>query len=325
MPRPLVINEGPFVFLRNVLVMEFIAFGFFYALSFLSNYEMLYKTLWVSKYLHYNAFDILIFSIFQLLYLALLFLDWYFSNYEIHEKEIVRKSGLLFRHRKTVSLADVVAVDIYQSPLSRMIKHATIILEHSSGRVTKIKNVPRFEERIHYIKQLLPSNRGKRRGDSLAEMLKNEEDLFLEFKETLRFDARNGSSSKELEKAVTKTIVGFMNAEGGTLLIGVNDDGEVMGLDRDYKTLPRKDRDGFENHLNMLVKTMIGLPFTKYVRVTFEKIDGKEVCIVSVKESHKPTYLNSPNNSEEFYVRVGNSTQPFSISQAEEYIRTNWK
>lgn len=325
MARPLIIKEGPFVFLRNVLVMEAVAFIFFYAISFLSNYEMLYRGLWISKYLHYYAFDILLFSVFQLVYLTFLFLDWYFSNFEIYEKEIVKKSGLMFRHRKSVSMSDVVSVEVYQSPLSRMIQHATIILDHQNGRVTKIKNVPRFEEHVHYIKQLLPANAGKRRGESLSLMVTREEDLYLEFKETLRYDMRNGSSSKDLEKAVAKTIVGFMNAEGGTLLIGVSDKGEVMGIERDFNTLPRKDRDGFENHLNMIVKTMIGLQFAKYARVTFESIDGKEVCIVTVKESHKPAYLHTTNGQEEFYVRVGNTTQPFQMSEAEDYIRTNWK
>jgi membrane protein YdbS with pleckstrin-like domain/uncharacterized ParB-like nuclease family protein len=330
MARPLIIKEGPFVFLRNVLVMEAVAFLFFYALSFLGNYELIYRSWGFSHIIPYHVVTILVFSIFQLVYISLLFLDWYFSHYEIHEKNIIRKSGLLFRHRKTVGVSDIVSVETYQSPFSRPIGHATIILEHQSGRVTQLKNIPNFNEHVHYIKQLLPSVQGKRRGESLSELVLREEDAYLEFKETLRYDARNGSSSKDLEKAVVKTIVGFMNAEGGTLLIGVSDKGEVKGIERDFKTLPRKDRDGFENHLNMLVKTMVGLQFAKYARVSFEMVadsEGteKEVCVVTVKESHKPAYLHNGGGHEEFYVRVGNTTQPFSMSEAEEYIRTNWK
>jgi membrane protein YdbS with pleckstrin-like domain len=330
MARPLIIKEGPFVFLRNVLVMEGIAFLFFFALSFLGNYEQIYHGWKFSYLMPYHVVTILVFSIFQLIYLTLLFLDWYFSHYEVHEKDIIRKSGLLFRHRKTVSVSDIISVETYQSPFSRPIGHATIILEHQSGRITQLKNIPNYNEYVHYIKQLLPSVQGKRRGESLSELVKREEDAFLEFKETLRHDARNGSSSKDLEKAVVKTIVGFMNAEGGTLLIGVSDEGEVKGLDRDFRTLPRKDRDGFENHLHMLVKTMVGLQFAKYIRTTFEAIpdesgSDKEVCVVTVKESHKPAYLHNGGGHEEFYVRVGNTTQPFSMSETEEYIKTHWK
>ncbi len=342
MARPLIIKEGPFVFLRNVIVMEVVALFVFYVVSLLGHYEKIYQTFWIAGIVRFQIFLIFTLSIFQLIYLTLLFLDWYFTHYEIHEKEIIKKTGLLFRHRKTVSLADIVSVEIYQSPLSRPIFHATIILEHQSGRVTKLRNVPQFNEHVHYIKQLLPSNRNRPSDEGIFTMIERGEDQFLELKETLRHDARNGSSSKELEKAVVKTIVGFMNAEGGTLLIGVSDDGEVRGLERDFKTLPRKDRDGFENHLNMLLKTMIGLPFAKYVRTTFETIASvesetpvksghladhspKEVCMVTVKESHKPAYLHNGGGHEEFFVRVGNTTQPFSMSEAEEYIKTRWK
>ena len=98
----------------------------------------------------------------------------------------------------------------------------------------------------------------------------------------------------------------------------------MVGLLNDYKTLPKKNRDGFENHLGMLVKTMIGLPFTKYVQAKFEKIDGLEICSISVGKSYKPSYFKG-SNKEEFFVRVGNSTQPFSMSETEEYIKTHWK
>ncbi len=98
-----------------------------------------------------------------------------------------------------------------------------------------------------------------------------------------------------------------------------------MGLENDYKTLQqKKDRDGFENYLNTIIKNMIGLAFSKYIEIKFEKIEGKEICIVSVRESHKPAYLVNGDNKEDFFVRVGNSTQPFSISQASEYIKTKW-
>ena len=116
-----------------------------------------------------------------------------------------------------------------------------------------------------------------------------------------------------------------LNAEGGTLLIGVSDAGDIVGLESDYKALPKKNRDGLENHLSMLIKTSIGLPFAKYVSVDFESVKGHDVCLVNARESHKPAYLRTGDRTEEFFVRVGNSTQPFSMSEAEEYIASHWK
>lgn len=328
--RRIIVKEGPLVFLRNVLLMEVIASLFFVAISFVGNYGLFYQNLGFSRYIRFDIFEVVAFSAFQLIYIGALFLNWYFSHFEILDKEIVRKSGLMFRRRKSVSLSDVASVEIYQSPISRMMHHANIILEHNNGRITQLKNVSNFDEYVHIIKQSVQNTSGRVLTRDPKVLIEQGEGLFLEFKETMRYDGRKGEISKELEKVIAKTIVGFLNADGGTLIIGVNDDGKVIGLENDYKTLPKKNRDGFENHISMLIKTMIGLAFAKYVSVGFESIEDKEtkqmkdVCLVSVREAHKPAYLHNGDNKEDFYVRVGNSTQPFSMSEMTEYIKTHW-
>lgn len=322
--RKIVIKEGPMVFLRDVLIMEILASIMFFGASFLTNYEMLYRSISLSHLVRYDIFIIIIFSLFQLSYITALFLNWYFSHYEIHEQEIVRKSGLLFRHRKAVSLSDVTSVELAQSPLGRMISHGTIILEHKNGRHTSIRNVANFDEYTHIIKQMVYSASGRTLTRDVPSLILEGEGLFLEFKETLRYDVRKGEVSKELEKVVMKTIVGFLNARGGTLLIGVRDDGQVVGLSSDFNSLPKKNKDGFENHLNMLVKTMIGLVFAKYITIKFERSGDLDVCMITVRESYKPAYLQSGEKKEEFFVRVGNTTQPYSMSEASEYIKSHW-
>src|SRR3989338_9905744 len=113
--RRIVLKEGPLVFLRNVLIMEIVASIFLYAISFLQNYEMLYRNWSLDKFVRYDIFLIVVFSCFQLFYVSLLFLEWYFTHFEITEKEITKKSGLLFRHRKSVPLSDVASVETYHS------------------------------------------------------------------------------------------------------------------------------------------------------------------------------------------------------------------
>ena len=322
--RLVIIKEGPLVFLRNVIFMEIIAAIFFFIVSLLGNYEIFFKNLNIHNYIRYDIFEIVVFSLFQFIYIVILFLDWYFSYYEIREREIIRKTGLLFRRKKSVSLYDVASVEIHQSPLGRMMHHANIILEHNNQRITELKNISNFDEYIYIIKQAVHATSGKVLTRDPRVLIDEGEGLFLEFKETLRYDARKGEVSKEMERVIMKTIVGFLNANGGTLIIGVNDKGEATGLENDFKTLPRKNKDGFENHISMLVKTIIGLNFTKYIDVKFEKIKGKEICMVTVSEAHKPAYLLNGDKKEDFYVRVGNSTQPFSMSEASEYIKTHW-
>src|SRR3990167_714232 len=150
--RKIILKEGPLVFLRNVLFMETVAGIILFAASFLENYEMLFRSWGLINFVRYDIFLIVAFSAFQLIYVSLLFLDWYFAHFEINEKEINKKSGLMFRHRKSASLSDVVAIETYHAPLGRMMRHATIIIHHSGGNTTKIKNVSNADEYVHVLK-----------------------------------------------------------------------------------------------------------------------------------------------------------------------------
>ncbi|MBP9701487.1 MAG: putative DNA binding domain-containing protein [Candidatus Pacebacteria bacterium] len=321
--RRIVIKEGPFVFVRNVFAMELVATAVLFGLSFLENYEQLYKALGLIKLLRYDLFLIFGFSTFQLIYIIFLFLQWYFKYYEIRDKELVRRTGFLFPRQKSVPLSQVASVETSHSPINRLMRHATILLEHNNGRITQIQNVADYEECVAVIKQAMENGGKRNTSHSLAEIIKQGEGKFIEFKQTLRWDARNKQTHKDLERAVAKTIVGFLNNDGGTLLIGVTDTGKAVGLEDDYNTLPKKNQDGFENHLTLLIKTMIGMKFRGYISVRFEKMSGNDVCIVDVEPSHKPAYLINENR-EEFFVRAGNSTQPYTMSEAEEYIKTRW-
>jgi membrane protein YdbS with pleckstrin-like domain len=324
--KRVILKEGPSIFIRNVIAMEILAIVFFYSISFLQNYELIFKTIRLDTIARYDIFLVIFFSIFQISYLMALFFNWYFRYFEISEREIVRRSGLIFRRRKSVPMLSIVAVETTQSPLDRLTNHATIIFEHNNGKVTKIRNVADYEETVSIVKQII-ENSTKRRihRHGLQVLTKEGEGPFLEFKQTLRYDLRKKEVSKDIERAIAKTIVGFMNAEGGTLVIGVDDEGTVTGLKNDYESLGKKNRDGFENHLSMIIKKMIGLKFANYVHTSFDFYNGNEACIISIEPSHKPAYLHNGDGKEEFFVRVGNSTQPFSMSEAEEYIKTRWK
>jgi membrane protein YdbS with pleckstrin-like domain len=324
--KRIIIKEGPFVFLRNVIAMEILATIIFIIASYMANYEQLFRYIHLDNFLSYNNFIIVVFSFFQLFYILALFFDWYLKFYEIREKEIVRHSGLMLKKRKSVSLLHIVAVETSQSPIDRLLRHATLTLEHDNGRVTKIQNVAGYEEYAEIIKQSIDNTMKKPiHSRSLQMFLKEGEGLFLEYKQTLRFDLRRKCISKDVERAVIKTIAGFMNADGGTLIIGVDDEAIVTGLKNDYDSLAKKNRDGFENHLSNLVKTMLGVKFANYIHVRFDYYNDNEACIVAVDPSHKPAYIQNADGKEEFFVRMGNSTQPFSMSETEEYIKNRWK
>jgi len=157
---------------------------------------------------------------------------------------------------------------------------------------------------------------------STKELIKEEEGERLEFKSSLRYDFRREQVNKELEKAVAKTVSGFMNSNGGILLIGVNDNGEVEGLQKDYNTLRKSNRDGFELQLTQVLEKYIGKGNLHKFSTTFEEVNGKDVCKIVVDSSSKPVYLEA-EDEDEFYVRQGNSTRPYTMSEAQEYIDDN--
>lgn len=151
------------------------------------------------------------------------------------------------------------------------------------------------------------------------------ENATLEFKSSARWDLKENKISKAMEQVVVKTAAGFLNVEsGGTLLLGVEDDGNILGLGSDYKTLgKRPNRDGFENWLTTLLLDEFGKDASPLIRITFHDIDGKDVCQLALKSSPRPVFVKD-GNGEHLYIRTGNSTRLLTSREAIEYSKQRW-
>ena len=102
------------------------------------------------------------------------------------------------------------------------------------------------------------------------------ENSSLEFKTTLRWDMKTYQINKKLEDVIMKTVAAFSNGEGGILLIGVTDDGEIEGLHHDYTTLGNGDKDSFEIHLRNILNKEFGVEFvTSNLKITFSEVNEK--------------------------------------------------
>ena len=146
----------------------------------------------------------------------------------------------------------------------------------------------------------------------------------LEFKSSLRWDRRDDRVNKKLEGVVVKTLAGFLNAAGGTLLIGVDDAGTVVGLAADYGTLTKHDRDGFELHLNNILGRDLGAATSaSFLNVNFHELDGQDICQVTVEPSDSPIYVEQ-QGEETLYLRVGNGTQALPVKEAVTYVGRHW-
>lgn len=163
----------------------------------------------------------------------------------------------------------------------------------------------------------------------LFDMISAGENNLVEFKTTLRYDLKTGAVNKKLEQAILKTIAAFSNAQGGTLIMGVNDDLEIIGLEQDYQTLHNGTKDEFELHLLNIASAAYGREFTSnFLQVTFPEVQDTEICVVEINPGLKPLYTSVTDNkgvkSDKFYLRSGNSSPELPTREIASYVNSRF-
>lgn len=161
---------------------------------------------------------------------------------------------------------------------------------------------------------------------SLEDMIADGESDALEFKSTLRWDLKEGIVNKKLEEVIMKTLAAFANSQGGTLLIGVDDEGQALGLEHDYLCLGGIDRDKFELHLRNLLNQQFGVGFvTRKMQIKFHRVEDKEVCEIEISPADEPIIITSKDKNgqavEKFYARSGNSSQEIPLGEMSAYVK----
>lgn len=137
----------------------------------------------------------------------------------------------------------------------------------------------------------------------------------LEFKETLEADVRTGEKYPGVLASALKTIAAFLNTEGGTLLIGVSDCGQIKGLEKDFGLCSKHDADGLEQKLRSLLRDRFEPDPLGKVAITFLHLPDGEVCRLDVGASQDVVYLDG----KDVYVRDGNTTR-----KLEGPVLVNW-
>ena len=155
----------------------------------------------------------------------------------------------------------------------------------------------------------------------LEELIEAGENERVEFKSSIRYDYFRKTTNRELELVIAKTITGFMNAKAGKLIIGVDDDGNIVGLEKDFKTLKHKNKDGYEREIFRIISTQLGHEACFSNHISFYKLNGEDECVIAVEPSKKPIYVSDTENTT-FYVRTGNATYPLTVKEAVDYLET---
>jgi len=151
--------------------------------------------------------------------------------------------------------------------------------------------------------------------EGVRALIQSGENRFVEFKSTMRMNLHTKKPGKEIEVAWLKGVAAFLNTDGGTLLLGVTDDGEILGLEKDVFENDDKCRLHFKN----LVATHLGAEFSKYIRFALVPVDGKTVGMIHCFRTSDPVFLKV-GNKESFYIRNGPSSDELPVSKVIHYI-----
>lgn len=159
-------------------------------------------------------------------------------------------------------------------------------------------------------------------------LIKEGESSSVEFKSSLRYCMHQKKPDKKIEHSSMKTIAAFLNSDGGTLLIGVDDKKNILGLENDFNTLKAGDKvDEFQKHLDNLIENYFGNSTFSFLKFNFHEIHGNVICEIKVEpnESNHTILKNmADGKKEEFYIRRSASSIILSPIEMIKYIKNHW-
>jgi len=324
-----IIRSSPFLFLKRLVFIEFFFALLPFAAFFLFNLLLgdvtdSYQVLPFASSIPFNLFLVIIVTTMQILIVAVAFLSWYFPVYVISREQIMHERGGFFGTRKLLNTSLIDQVNVKQGRLARSLNYGTLHISTSNNSErARLKDIPEPIKYAALIEEFADSGSIQLVGPeprSAFELVTGGEHQYVEYKSSLVWDYHQQRANKGLHQPVMKTLVAFMNSSGGFLLIGVDDDGKVLGLDPDLQTLRKATVDAFETAFNMAFNKMIGVEFRQFVDVAFPELDEKPICVLRIRPSTHPVFLLD-KGSEKFYIRAGNASQSLTISQANRYIQ----
>jgi hypothetical protein len=155
--------------------------------------------------------------------------------------------------------------------------------------------------------------------DSLKKTNENNDDIYRQINKI------ETEQKKNIQEEIIKAIVAFLNSNGGTLIVGVDDNKNLIGIENDYQRLSKKkDWDGWVLELRNLLDKYIDDSIISQLHLTQILKNGKTIARIDVPSSPKPIYMKYEKD-EKLFIRRLNSSEKLSNRQSNEYIKERWK
>ncbi len=327
MNNEIVLKKTPFLFFKRLVVIEFVFALLPIVAVLLPDVQEGYEGTSVASAVSFDLLITLIITILQIAIIVVSFTTWYLPFYRLTRQVISYHRGGLYEERSLMHLASVGEIEIRQGPLAGRFNYGSLVLHTIEGNKTvEIKDIANPGNHADQIRTLVKEavpRQALPKPNNIQGLITEGENQFVEYKSSLMWDYRQQKVNKNLYEPVMKNVAGFMNARGGTVLIGIDDEGGVLGLEPDFKSMKKGDADGFENVFNMAFNSMVGVEYRQFVDVAFPVIEEKAICMVFVRPADRPAFLLH-KGTEKFFVRAGNASQPLSIRKATEYIQSHF-
>lgn len=160
-------------------------------------------------------------------------------------------------------------------------------------------------------------------GWTLEALIAEHETDTVEFKSSAFYSYKPDIPARIVTESIIKSVAGFANAGGGTLAIGIADDGEVLGIQPDYDE-KNVDSDGYINSLTSILSTSLGGAAASLAKIRVETVDEIPVCLVNVEKSPEPVFAKVSKSDNTFFVRINNSTRQLEGADLVSYVKQRW-
>jgi type I restriction enzyme, R subunit len=151
-------------------------------------------------------------------------------------------------------------------------------------------------------------------------LLADDETRTVEYKQTARWNVKERRKDRAVEQVIVKTVAGFLNGRGGTLLIGVTDDRRPVGLDDDYELVRPRNADGYVGWLDTMLENALGHVGAHRVEIRIDVIKGCDICRIDVPASTRPIWVEASDGALVLYERRNNSTRAVPDNELDAFM-----
>ena len=169
-------------------------------------------------------------------------------------------------NRELLMLSDIPTPDLsVQLQVVETDRRLGILQNEIDGMKRQISINPLSSSTSSQIDEMLRISNRLSEGDHIKSLVLLGESKVLEFKQSFQYCFRSKQKQDYVEVSSLKTVVGFLNSDGGTLLIGVEDSGLFSGIELEREKFHKKSNDKFLLHIKDKLKTRIGQSFMDYI------------------------------------------------------------